>query len=114
MKVVEIRHKKSPVKKTRKKSNIAVMTAMFAAAFAIGLVIGHATPAEAESIHTAATQTETAETHIVQDGETLWDIARPVADRQGQDIREVIFQIQVNNDLGDNPVLKPGQKLVVR
>lgn len=49
--------------------------------------------------------------HVVQSGETLWDIARPLADEAGVDIREVIYEIQVNNGLGKNPTLQPGQVL---
>ena len=41
-------------------------------------------------------------------------IAGPIADKTGQDIREIIYQIQINNDLGPNPTLKPGQRLVIR
>lgn len=80
------------------------------AAFGIGLYLGSATPwSQAETI-----AADTAIVHIVDEGETLWQIAGPVADRSGQDIREVIYEIQINNDLGPNPTLKPGQRLVIR
>ena len=52
--------------------------------------------------------------HEVDAGETLWQIAGPIADQTGQDVREVVFQLQVNNDLGPDPTLQPGQKLIVR
>lgn len=80
------------------------------AAFGIGLYIGSTTPwAQAETV-----AADTAIVHIVDEGETLWQIAGPVADKTGQDVREVIYQIQVNNGLGPNPTLKPGQRLVIR
>jgi len=80
------------------------------AAFGVGLYIGSTTPwSQAETV-----AADTAIVHVVDEGETLWQIAGPVADRSGQDIREVIYQIQVNNGLGPNPTLKPGQRLVIR
>ena len=80
------------------------------AAFGVGLYIGSTTPwSQAEAV-----AADTAIVHVVDEGETLWQIAGPVADRSGQDIREVIYQIQVNNGLGPNPTLKPGQRLVIR
>lgn len=80
------------------------------AAFGIGLYIGSTTPwSQAETV-----ANDTAVVHVVDEGETLWQIAGPVADRSGQDIREVIYEIQVNNGLGPNPTLKPGQRLVIR
>lgn len=81
-----------------------------AAAFGIGLYLGSTTPwSQAETV-----AADTAHVHIVDKGETLWQIAGPVADKTGQDVREVIYQIQVNNGLGPNPTLKPGQRLVIR
>ena len=80
------------------------------AAFGVGLYLGSATPwSQAETV-----ATDTGIIHVVNEGETLWQIAGPVADKTGQDIREVIYQIQINNELGPNPTLKPGQRLVIR
>lgn len=80
------------------------------AAFGVGLYLGSTTPwSQAETI-----ASDTAIVHVVDEGETLWQIAGPVADRSGQDIREVIYEIQINNGLGPNPTLKPGQRLVIR
>lgn len=89
----------------------AVRSAMaIVAAFGVGLYLGSATPwSQAETV-----AADTAIVHIVDEGETLWQIAGPVADRSGQDIREVIYEIQINNDLGPDPTLKPGQRLVIR
>lgn len=87
------------------RTGLAIMTA-----FGIGLYLGSATPwSQAEAV-----AADTAIIHVVDKGETLWQIAGPVADRSGQDIREVIYEIQINNDLGPDPTLKPGQRLVIR
>lgn len=81
-----------------------------AMAFGIGLYLGSATPwSQAETV-----AADTGIIHVVDKDETLWEIAGPVADKTGQDIREVIYEIQINNDLGPNPTLKPGQRLVIR
>lgn len=75
----------------------------------IGYYVGAYTTATEESI-----TADTAHIHYVEEGETLWDIARPLADAKDKDIREIIYQIEVNNDLGISPTLSPGQKLVIR
>lgn len=95
----------------RKKRFRAIRSVMaIVAAFGVGLYLGSATPwSQAETI-----ANDTAIIHIVDTDETLWEIAGPIADKTGQDVREVIYQIQVNNDLGPNPTLKPGQRLVIR
>lgn len=81
-----------------------------ALAFGVGLYIGSATPwSQAETV-----AADTAIVHIVDEGETVWDIARPVADAQGMDIREVVYQLEINNNLDDECTLKPGQRLVIR
>lgn len=81
-----------------------------ALAFGCGAYLGSTTPwSQAETV-----AADTAIIHVVDTDETLWEIAGPVADKTGQDIREVIYQIQVNNGLGPNPTLKPGQRLVIR
>lgn len=80
------------------------------AAFGIGLYIGSTTPwPQAETV-----ANDTAAVHVVEPGETVWDIARPVADAQGMDIREVVYQLEVNNDLDNECTLRPGQRLVIR
>lgn len=96
----------------RRKPKFQVVRAGLAlvAAFGVGLYIGSATPwTQAEMV-----AADTAIIHVVDTDETLWEIAGPVADKTGQDIREVIYQIQINNDLGLAPTLKPGQRLVIR
>lgn len=81
-----------------------------AMAFGVGLHLGSATPwSQAETI-----ANDTAIIHVVDTDETLWEIAGPIADKTGQDVREVIYEIQINNDLGPDPTLKPGQRLVIR
>jgi hypothetical protein len=49
----------------------------------------------------------------VETNQTVWDVARPIADAEGLDIREVVYEIQINNDLDDNCTVRPGQKLIV-
>jgi len=81
-----------------------------AMAFGIGLYLGSTTPwSQAETV-----AADTAIIHEVDAGETLWQIAGPIADQTGQDVREIIYQLQINNNLGPNPTLKPGQKLIIR
>ncbi|WP_279018196.1 LysM peptidoglycan-binding domain-containing protein [Megasphaera elsdenii] len=96
----------------RRKPKFQVVRAGLAlvAAFGIGLYIGSTTPqVDAETI-----ANDTAAVHVVEPGETVWDIARPVADAQGMDIREVIYLMEVNNNLDQNDTLTPGQKLIIR
>lgn len=81
-----------------------------ALAFGVGLYLGSTTPwSQAETV-----AADTAIVHIVDEGETLWDIARPVADAHGQDIREIIYLMEVNNGLDQNDTLTPGQRLIIR
>lgn len=81
-----------------------------AMAFGIGLYIGSTTPwSQAETV-----AADTAAVHVVEPGETVWDIARPVADEQGVDVREIVYQLKINNDLNDDCTLTPGQKIVIR
>lgn len=97
-----------PKRKTRFRmirTGLAIMTA-----FGIGLYLGSATPwSQAETV-----AADTAIVHVVDTDETLWEIAGPIADKTGQDVREVIYEIQINNGLGPDPTLKPGQRLVIR
>ncbi|WP_287065741.1 LysM domain-containing protein [Megasphaera sp.] len=50
----------------------------------------------------------------VETNQTVWDVARPIADAEGLDIREVVYQIQVNNNLDKDCTVIPGQQLVIR
>lgn len=110
MKTIKIYEHKA-IKLKRKPHFRAVRSAMvIVAAFGVGLYFGSATPwSQAETV-----AADTAIIHVVDKDETLWEIAGPVADKTGQDIREIIHQLQINNDLGPNPTLKPGQKLIIR
>lgn len=110
MKTMKIYEYKA-IKLKRKPRFQMIRSAMaIVAAFGVGLYIGSTTPwAKAETV-----AADTAIIHVVDEGETLWQIAGPVADRSGQDVREVIYEIQINNDLGPDPTLKPGQRLVIR
>ena len=81
-----------------------------AMAFGVGMYLGSTTPwSQAETV-----ANDTAAVHVVEPGETVWDIARPVADAQGQDIREIIYLMEVNNGLDQNDTLTPGQRLIIR
>lgn len=87
------------------RTGLAIMTA-----FGIGMYLGSATPwSQAETV-----ANDTAAVHVVEPGETVWDIARPVADAQGMDIREVVYQLEINNNLDDECTLRPGQRLIIR
>lgn len=96
----------------KRKSRLGVIRAGLAivVAFGIGVYVGSTMPlVNAETI-----TNDTGIIHVVNTDETLWDIARPIADERGIDIREIIYEIQVNNDLGPDPTLTPGQRLVIR
>lgn len=89
----------------------AVRSAMaIVAAFGVGLYLGSTTSWS----QTETVANDTAAVHVVEPGETVWDIARPVADAQGMDIREVVYQLEVNNNLDDECTLRPGQRLIIR
>lgn len=111
MKKIEIRDHRPKQAKKSKIPGLIRTGLTFAVACGIGFVIGRASNV---ALPVATLAADTAQTHVVQQGETLWDIARPIADAQGQDIREVIYQITVNNELDQNGDLKPGQKLIIR
>lgn len=110
MKTLKIYEHKAIRLKRKPRFRIIQTGLTFILAFGVGAYIGNTTPwAEAETI-----TTDTAIIHVVDEGETLWQIAGPIADRSGQDIREVVYEILVNNDLGPDPTLKPGQRLIIR
>lgn len=52
--------------------------------------------------------------HVVQGGETLWSITRPIADDRGEDIREIICQVIHDNDIGIDAAVYPGQQLIIK
>ena len=81
-------------------------------AFGIGVYAGTGIGKGGGQVATVAA--DDADVHIVADGETLWDIARGIADVRGQDIRETIYELQINNDIGDNDNLQPGQRIIIR
>lgn len=52
--------------------------------------------------------------YVVQDGETLWSIARPIADDRGEDIRGAVARIMADNGIKADAVIRPGQKIVIK
>lgn len=111
MKKIEIRDHRPKQKKKSKVLGLIRAGLTFAVACGIGFAIGRASNV---ALPAATLTADNSQIHVVQDGETLWQIARPIADKEGQDIREVIYQLTVNNELDQNGDLKPGQKLIVR
>lgn len=83
------------------------------AAVAIALSLGWFINRPAD-VSAAEFKADTADVHIVQTGENLWDICRPLADARGMDIREVIYLISVNNGINQDASLKPGQRITLR
>lgn len=113
MKVIKVTDQTAPKKRVvKRRAGRLLTTGATICLMCLGCGIGLYTGVQ---IATASTvKADTAQVHVVQQGETLWDIARPIADAQGQDIREVIYELEVNNELDQNCNLKPGQKLIVR
>lgn len=81
--------------------------AMAVLAFGIGLYTGLGMAGD-------RVQADDVQVVTVEPGETVWDVARPIADAEGLDIREIVYQIQVNNNLDQDCTVRPGQQLVIR
>lgn len=113
MKVIKVTDQTTPKRKVvKRKAGRLLTTGATICLMCLGCGIGLYTGVQ---IATATTiKADTAETHVVQEGENLWDIARPVADAQGMDIREVVYQLEINNNLDDECTLRPGQRLIIR
>lgn len=80
-----------------------LIAAAFAVAVALGVYVGQADkPTPAVTYYT------------VEDGETLWSIARPIADDRGEDIREAVARIMADNGIKADAVIRPGQKIVIK
>jgi len=54
-----------------------------------------------------------ATTYEVQEGDTVWTIARPIADDREEDIRSVVYWISTDNNLDVDARIYPGQKLII-
>lgn len=113
MRIIKVTDQTAPKKRVvKRKAGRLLTTGATICLMCLGCGIGLYTGVQ---IATASTvKADTATVHVVEDGETLWDIARPIADAQGQDIREVIYQLEINNELDQNCNLKPGQRLIIR
>lgn len=110
MKIMKIYEHGLTRQKRKPKFQVVRAGLALVAAFGIGLYIGSTTSwSQAETV-----ANDTAAVHVVEPGETVWDIARPVADAQGMDIREVVYQLEINNNLDDECTLRPGQRLIIR
>lgn len=111
MKTMKIYDHQPAIKRTSKKGKVARLAMTILLAFGIGVYAGTGIGNVGQGPTVAADE---ADVHVVKEGETLWDIARSVADARGQDIRETIYEIQINNGLQENDNLKPGQRIIIR
>lgn len=111
MKKIEIRDHRPQKSKKSKLPGLIRAGLTFAVACGIGFAIGRASNV---IVPVATLAADNSTIHIVEQGETLWDIARPVADAEGMDIREVVYQLRINNELDENGDLRQGQKIIVR
>ena len=111
MKTMKIYDHQPAIKQTSKKGKVARLAMTILLAFGIGVYAGTGIGNIGQGPTVAADE---ADVHVVKEGETLWDIARSVADARGQDIRETIYEIQINNGLQENDNLKPGQRIIIR
>lgn len=111
MKTMKTYDHQPAIKRTSKKGKMARLAMTILLAFGIGVYAGTGIGNVGQGPTVAADE---ADVHVVKDGETLWDIARSVADARGQDIRETIYEIQINNGLQENDNLKPGQRIIIR
>lgn len=76
-----------------------------ALACGVGIYLGHT--AGEEAYHK-----EMSRIHCVQPEETLWDIAADITG-DDEDIRQVIYRIQKENNIAGNEDIRPGQRLVI-
>lgn len=111
MKTMKIYDHQPSVKRTSKKGKVARLAMTILLAFGIGVYAGTGIGNIGQGPTVAADEEDV---HVVEDGETLWDIARSVADARGQDIRETIYEIQINNGLQEDDNLQPGQRIIIR
>lgn len=62
-----------------------------------------------EKISSESIQSNTV--YVVKDGDRLWDIAALV--NSNEDIRQVVRNIRLNNNIASNEYIYPGQKLII-
>lgn len=62
-----------------------------------------------EKISSESIQSNTV--YVVKDGDRLWDIAALVD--SNEDIRQVVRNIRLNNNIASNEYIYPGQKLII-
>lgn len=52
--------------------------------------------------------------YVVQDGDTVWDLSRKIADSRQEDVRDTVDRIMADNDIEDDAIIHPGQKIVIK
>lgn len=112
MKVIKVTDQAIKQKREKRKSgnvlNISAILTMMAISCAMGLYIGFNMSTASE------VKADTVEVHEVTGGETIWDIALPVAEHRNEDIREVMYQLMADNGIAENAEIHPGQKIIIR
>lgn len=112
MKAIEIRDHAPEGKRRERKlfkrmASAVAFTLALATACGIGLYAGMGMTGD-------RVQADDVQVVTVETNQTVWDVARPIVDAEGLDIREVVYQIQVNNNLDKDCTVRPGQQLVIR
>lgn len=87
--------------------SVKKLMVLFTVAALAGIAAGHYEKSKAES----ATEPIV---HVVEKGETVWNIARPIADAKNEDIRDTICQMMADNDISIDAVIYPGQKIIIK
>ncbi len=87
--------------------SVKKLMVLFTIAALAGIAAGHYEKAKTESSTAPIV-------HVVEKGETVWQIARPIADAKNEDIRDTICQMMADNDISIDAVIYPGQKIIIK
>lgn len=109
MKAIEVREHQAEQRPQRKRFKRIASAVAFTLALATACGIGWYAGAKLAYEQKAA---EISKVHIVEEGETLWDIAAEISG-DDQDIRKVIYDIAKLNNIAPDADLKVGQKIVI-